>query len=112
MHVFKKHNRCVSWHNLCTKNGRKVLGRYQNEVVTLEQEFNSFFVHSVSPIPEITPSGQDSVSAMCQQLSRGLSLLSSSDDYGPVITHKTANTVAKEFYTTTTTTTLPGTISL
>jgi len=38
----------------------------------------------VSPIPESSPlsdKGGDSVSAMCQQLSQGLSLLSSSDDF-------------------------------
>ncbi|XP_016838195.1 protein numb homolog isoform X3 [Nasonia vitripennis] len=63
----------------------------------------------VSPIPEISPSGHDSVSAMCQQLSRGLSLLSSSDDFGPVITQTTASTVVKKLFSnTTTTTSLPG----
>lgn len=39
---------------------------------------------AVSPIPESSPlsdRGGDSVSAMCQQLSQGLSLLSSNDDY-------------------------------
>lgn len=38
----------------------------------------------VSPIPESSPlsdRGGDSVSAMCQQLSQGLSLLSSNDDF-------------------------------
>jgi hypothetical protein len=38
----------------------------------------------VSPIPESSPlsdKGGDSVSAMCQQLSQGLSLLSSNDDF-------------------------------
>jgi hypothetical protein len=39
---------------------------------------------AVSPIPESSPlsdRGGDSVSAMCQQLSQGLSLLSSNDDF-------------------------------
>lgn len=58
---------------------------------------------AVSPIPEISPSGQDSVSAMCQQLARGLSLLSSTDDYGPVITHTATSTVVKKLFSTTTT---------
>lgn len=38
----------------------------------------------MSPIPESSPlsdKGGDSVSAMCQQLSQGLSLLSSNDDF-------------------------------
>lgn len=41
---------------------------------------------AVSPIPEVSPLGDratDSVSAMCQQLSQGLSLLSSSEDFLP-----------------------------
>lgn len=37
---------------------------------------------------------------MCQQLSRGLSLLSSSDDYGPIITTSTNNVVKQLFNTT------------
>ncbi|XP_043277840.1 protein numb isoform X2 [Venturia canescens] len=49
----------------------------------------------VSPIPEISPSGQDSVAAMCQQLSQGLSLLSSSDDYGPL---PSQTTVSKQLF--------------
>ena len=67
-------------------------------------------VSPVSTIPEITPSGQDSVSAMCQQLSQGLSLLSSNDYFGPVVTETTTSTVVKELHSTitTTTTTLPG----
>ncbi|PSN31584.1 hypothetical protein C0J52_21543 [Blattella germanica] len=39
---------------------------------------------NMSPIPEASPlsdRGGDSVSAMCQQLSQGLSLLSSNDDF-------------------------------
>ncbi|XP_025157619.1 protein numb isoform X2 [Harpegnathos saltator] len=56
----------------------------------------------VSPIPEISPGGQDSVSAMCQQLSRGLSLLSSSDDFGPMPSHAAAaSSVAKQLFTST-----------
>ncbi|XP_014471074.1 PREDICTED: protein numb isoform X1 [Dinoponera quadriceps] len=56
----------------------------------------------VSPIPEISPGGQDSVSAMCQQLSRGLSLLSSSDDFGPMPSHAAAaSTIAKQLFTST-----------
>ncbi|XP_060814515.1 protein numb isoform X2 [Bombus pascuorum] len=56
----------------------------------------------VSPIPEISPAGQDSVSAMCQQLSQGLSLLSSSDDFGPIPTQSSTSTVAKQLFTSTT----------
>ncbi|XP_015189047.1 PREDICTED: protein numb isoform X2 [Polistes dominula] len=52
----------------------------------------------VSPIPEISPGGQDSVSAMCQQLSRGLSLLSSSDDYGPLPSQATTSSIAKQLF--------------
>ncbi|XP_043499892.1 protein numb isoform X2 [Polistes fuscatus] len=52
----------------------------------------------VSPIPEISPGGQDSVSAMCQQLSRGLSLLSSSDDFGPLPSQATTSSVAKQLF--------------
>ncbi|KOC70120.1 Protein numb [Habropoda laboriosa] len=53
----------------------------------------------VSPIPEISPGGQDSVSAMCQQLSQGLSLLSSSDDFGPIPTQSSTSSVAKQLFT-------------
>ncbi|CAK9797675.1 Protein numb [Anthophora plagiata] len=56
----------------------------------------------VSPIPEISPGGQDSVSAMCQQLSQGLSLLSSSDDFGPIPTESSTSSVAKQLFTCTT----------
>lgn len=56
---------------------------------------------AVSPIPEISPGGQDSVSAMCQQLSRGLSLLSSSDDFGPMPSQAAASSVAKQLFTST-----------
>ncbi|XP_068976467.1 protein numb isoform X5 [Bombus flavifrons] len=56
----------------------------------------------VSPIPEISPAGQDSVSAMCQQLSQGLSLLSSSDDFGPIPAQSSTSTVAKQLFTSTT----------
>ncbi|KAK0157732.1 hypothetical protein PV328_011433 [Microctonus aethiopoides] len=52
----------------------------------------------VSPIPEVSPSGQDSVSAMCQQLSHGLSLLSSNDDFGPLPSHSTQNPVVKQLF--------------
>lgn len=66
----------------------------------------------VSPIPESSPlsdRGGDSVSAMCQQLSQGLSLLSSNDDYlTDTPRHVTttssavssANTVAKQLFST------------
>ncbi|XP_020707357.2 protein numb isoform X2 [Athalia rosae] len=55
----------------------------------------------VSPIPEISPGGQDSVSAMCQQLSRGLSLLSSNDDYELTQPSRyTSNSVAKQLFNT------------
>ncbi|KAK9303329.1 hypothetical protein QLX08_004928 [Tetragonisca angustula] len=56
----------------------------------------------VSPIPEISPGGQDSVSAMCQQLSQGLSLLSSSDDFGPIPTQSSTSSVAKQLFSSTT----------
>ncbi|KAG7205002.1 hypothetical protein KM043_005386 [Ampulex compressa] len=56
----------------------------------------------VSPIPEISPGGQDSVSAMCQQLSRGLSLLSSSDDFGPLPSQSATSSVAKQLFINTT----------
>lgn len=55
----------------------------------------------VSPIPEISPGGQDSVSAMCQQLSQGLSLLSSNDDFGPITTQSSASSVAKQLFKST-----------
>ncbi|XP_020278352.1 protein numb isoform X2 [Pseudomyrmex gracilis] len=63
----------------------------------------------VSPIPEISPGGQDSVSAMCQQLSRGLSLLSSSDDFGPMpqLSQPTSSNVGKQLFTSSTTTSSP-----
>lgn len=54
----------------------------------------------VSPIPEISPGGQDSVSAMCQQLSQGLSLLSRTDDFGPISTQSSTSSVAKQLFTT------------
>ncbi|GLH05595.1 Protein numb [Gryllus bimaculatus] len=46
---------------------------------------NNFAVFNMSPIPEASPMSDkgDSVSAMCQQLAQGLSLLSSSDDFLP-----------------------------
>ncbi|XP_066592147.1 protein numb isoform X2 [Prorops nasuta] len=50
----------------------------------------------VSPIPEISPGGQDSVSAMCQQLSHGLSLLSSNDDFG--LTPSQTSSVTKTLF--------------
>ncbi|XP_061941339.1 protein numb isoform X9 [Apis cerana] len=56
----------------------------------------------VSPIPEISPGGQDSVSAMCQQLSQGLSLLSRTDDFGPISTQSSTSSVAKQLFTSTT----------
>ncbi|XP_011877380.1 PREDICTED: protein numb isoform X2 [Vollenhovia emeryi] len=56
----------------------------------------------VSPIPEIFPGDHDSVSAMCQQLSQGLSLLSSSDDFGPMPSSQPAtSSVAKQLFTST-----------
>ncbi|XP_029164997.1 protein numb isoform X4 [Nylanderia fulva] len=64
----------------------------------------------VSPIPEISPGGQDSVSAMCQQLSRGLSLLSSSDDFGPMPS-LAASSIAKQLFTSTITNSPPVTSS-
>ncbi|KAH0956380.1 hypothetical protein HN011_010287 [Eciton burchellii] len=66
----------------------------------------------VSPIPEISPGGQDSVSAMCQQLSRGLSLLSSSDDFGPMPSSQSAmSSVAKQLFTSNPTSSPPVTNS-
>ncbi|XP_070152892.1 protein numb isoform X2 [Polyergus mexicanus] len=66
----------------------------------------------VSPIPEISPGGQDSVSAMCQQLSRGLSLLSSSDDFGPMPSSQLAATsIAKQLFMSATTSSPPVTSS-
>ncbi|XP_047001593.1 protein numb [Schistocerca americana] len=54
---------------------------------------------AVSPIPEVSPladksgiSVGDSVSAMCQQLSQGLSLLSSSEDFLPARTSQQSTT--------------------
>ncbi|KAJ8669823.1 hypothetical protein QAD02_001082 [Eretmocerus hayati] len=66
---------------------------------------------AVSPIPEISPSGQDSVSVMCQQLSRGLSLLSSTDDYNPAVNTTTSTVVKKLFSNTATSTAFPGVAS-
>ncbi|GFG37451.1 hypothetical protein Cfor_07174 [Coptotermes formosanus] len=66
----------------------------------------------LSPIPESSPlsdRGGDSVSAMCQQLSQGLSLLSSNDDFLTDISRQvttkssamsSANTVAKQLFST------------
>lgn len=55
----------------------------------------------MSPIPEISPSGQDSVSAMCQQLSRGLSLLSRTDDFVSIPSVSSNNSVSKQLFTNT-----------
>ena len=46
------------------------------------ENFNWFLLITVTPIPETSPMVERSnaVSAMCQQLSQGLSLLSSTDD--------------------------------
>lgn len=61
----------------------------------------------VSPIPEASPQSDkaDPVSAMCQQLSQGLSLLSNADDFIPVKTSQiqistttTSSTVAKQLF--------------
>lgn len=55
-----------------------------------------FFYSVVSPIPESSPlsdRGGDSVSAMCQQLSQGLSLLSSNDDFLTDIPRQVGHTV-------------------
>ncbi|XP_032684758.1 protein numb isoform X2 [Odontomachus brunneus] len=66
----------------------------------------------VSPIPEISPGGQDSVSAMCQQLSRGLSLLSRTDDFGPMPSQATtASSVAKQLFNASTASSPPVTSS-
>lgn len=58
--------------------------------------FFCFFCSVVSPIPESSPlsdRGGDSVSAMCQQLSQGLSLLSSNDDFLTDIPRQVGHTV-------------------
>lgn len=71
----------------------------------------SFFrklIFIVSPIPEISPSGHESLSAMCQQVTQGLSLLSSNDDFGPTTMIAVTSTVAKQLFTSTTTSTLQG----
>ncbi|XP_051154666.1 protein numb isoform X1 [Leptopilina boulardi] len=65
----------------------------------------------VSPIPEISPSGHESLSAMCQQVTQGLSLLSSNDDYGPTTMIAVTSTVAKQLFTSTTTSSLQVTNS-
>lgn len=65
----------------------------------------------VSPIPEISPSGHESLSAMCQQVTQGLSLLSSNDDFGPTTMIAVTSTVAKQLFTSTTTSTLQVTNS-
>ncbi|XP_011637936.1 protein numb isoform X1 [Pogonomyrmex barbatus] len=77
-------------------------------VPTKPPEFEGY--DEVSPIPEIFPGGHDSVSAMCQQLSQGLSLLSSSDDFGP-IPSSTTSSVAKQLFTSITTNSPPVTSS-
>ncbi|XP_031829256.1 NUMB endocytic adaptor protein isoform X2 [Nomia melanderi] len=61
----------------------------------------------VSPIPEISPSGQDSVSAMCQQISRGLSLLTNNDDFGPLPAQSSTSSVAKQLFISTTSSNSP-----
>lgn len=64
------------------------------------------FTFTVSPIPEISASGQDSVSALCQQLYSDLSFLSNKDDVADVAAMKTApvqNSVAKQLFNNTTT---------
>ncbi|XP_044021376.1 protein numb isoform X2 [Aphidius gifuensis] len=58
----------------------------------------SYIKPPVSPIPEISPSGHDSVSAMCQQLSRGLSLLSKTDDFVPIPSVSANNNVTKQLF--------------
>ncbi|OXU27869.1 hypothetical protein TSAR_013794 [Trichomalopsis sarcophagae] len=63
------------------------------------------------PAPEL-PSSQNNVSAMCQQIVRGPSLFSSSDDFGPGISRTATSTVVRKLFTNTTTTTyLPGLIN-
>ncbi|XP_076289530.1 NUMB endocytic adaptor protein isoform X2 [Lasioglossum baleicum] len=65
----------------------------------------------VSPIPELSSVGQDSVSMMCQQISRGLSLLTSIDDFGPLPTQSSASSVAKQLFISTSTSNTPAVTS-
>ncbi|XP_033216650.1 protein numb isoform X2 [Belonocnema kinseyi] len=58
----------------------------------------------VSPIPEISPSGHESLSAMCQQVTQGLNLLSSNNDFGPTTTISITSSVAKQLFTSNTAT--------
>ena len=69
---------------------------------------NLFIPIIVSPIPEISPSDHDSLSAMCQQVTQGLNFLSNNDDFEPTTTISITNTVSKQLFTSTTTTTLQG----
>ncbi|XP_068085373.1 protein numb isoform X2 [Anabrus simplex] len=72
----------------------------------------------VSPIPEASPMSDrgDSVSAMCQQLAHGLSLLSSNDDFLPVgstqVNSAGVSAVAKQLFAESVTSSTPGGISL
>jgi len=60
---------------------------------TNDFSFSFFLFCAVTPIPESSPMTERSnaVSAMCQQLSQGLSLLSSTDD--PFLTEDTKVTL-------------------
>ncbi|XP_076645791.1 NUMB endocytic adaptor protein isoform X3 [Halictus rubicundus] len=65
----------------------------------------------VSPIPELSSGGQDSVSMMCQQISRGLSLLTSIDDFAPLPAQSSASSVAKQLFISTSTSNTPAVTS-
>jgi hypothetical protein len=73
--------------------------------VSLYLAVSNFFIlcvhFAVSPIPESSPlsdRGADSVSAMCQQLSQGLSLLSSNDDFLTVTPRHVSCDITLEIY--------------
>ncbi|XP_011309833.1 protein numb isoform X1 [Fopius arisanus] len=66
----------------------------------------------VSPIPEISPSGQDSLSALCAHISHDLQLLSRQDDFGPLPSNSALNSVTEQLFTTTTTTQVKTSSSL
>lgn len=84
---------------------------YSTHIANCTKYIDIFYFFAVSPIPEIFPGDHDSVSAMCQQLSQGLSLLSSSDDFGPMPSSQPAtSSVAKQLFTSTINNSPPGII--
>uniref|UniRef100_A0A0C9R5Y7 Numb_1 protein n=1 Tax=Fopius arisanus TaxID=64838 RepID=A0A0C9R5Y7_9HYME len=94
-------NECVKF--LCTK----LFRAYDRS------EFKGWWIDiSVSPIPEISPSGQDSLSALCAHISHDLQLLSRQDDFGPLPSNSALNSVTEQLFTTTTTTQVKTSSSL